>query len=140
MDEGAAKIRIVIIDDEKELVNTIKEFLEQRGFEVISAFGGKKGLEVVKQEKPDLVILDIAMPDMDGRDVLINLKKDEEMKDIPVLMLSGRGGQFDEEYGMELGAEQYVAKPYRGEALLEQIKKVLSGEKKDVPGSPGEEK
>ncbi|MFH1305780.1 MAG: response regulator [Candidatus Omnitrophota bacterium] len=140
MDGHDAKIRVVIIDDEKELVKTIKEFLEERGFTVIFAFGGKRGLEVIKKEKPDLVILDIAMPDMDGRDVLINLKKDEETKDIPVLLLSGRGGQFDEEYGMELGAEQYVAKPYRGEALLEQIKKVLSGKKKDVPGPPGEEK
>ena len=128
MNEGG-DIKIVVIDDNKELADTIKHFLQMRGFIVISAYGGKSGLEAVKKEKPDLIILDIMMPDMDGRDVLVNLKRGNETKDIPVIILTGKDEQFDREYGIELGAYEYITKPYDSNALLRQVNSIL-GKKK----------
>lgn len=131
-DETRAKPKVTIIDDEKELVNTIKEFLEARDYEVSFAYGGKSGLEVIKKEKPDVIILDITMPDMDGRDVLIALKKSEDpaLQNIPVIMLTGKGDQFDRDYGIELGAYEYLAKPYQGHLLLRQLSRIIDKRKR----------
>jgi len=129
MSEENQKIKIAVIDDEKDLVSVIKEFLEYRGFIVSFAYGGIKGLEIIKKEKPDVIVLDIGMPDMDGRDVLIKLKKDPETKNIPVIILTGRDGQYDRDYGLELGAYEYITKPYDGDMLLRQIKNVLEKKK-----------
>lgn len=128
MNEGG-NIKIVVIDDNKELADTIKHFLQMRGFIIMSAYGGKSGLEIVKKEKPDLIILDIMMPDMDGRDVLVNLKRNNETKDIPVVILTAKDEQFDREYGIELGAYEYITKPYDSNALLRQVNSIL-GKKK----------
>lgn len=125
MPNGADKAKITLIDDDKGMVNSLKEFLESRGFIVSFAYGGLSGLEVIKRERPDLVILDISMPDMDGRDVLVELKKDDDIKDTPVIMLTGREEQFEREHGMELGAYEYLNKPYDSYVLLRQITNVL---------------
>jgi DNA-binding response OmpR family regulator len=117
--------KITIIDDEKDLVLTIKELLEGREFNVSFAFDGQKGLEVINLERPDLVLLDINMPCMDGRDVLAKLKKEDTTKDIPVIMLTGRDEQFDRDYGLELGAYDYITKPYDATVLLRQVRKAL---------------
>ena len=82
-------------------------------------------LEIAKKETPELIILDITMPDMDGRDVLKELKKDETTKGIPVLMLTAKEEQIDRNYSMELGAYDLVPKPYDGPYLLKQIYKIL---------------
>ena len=131
MIERKEEVKITIIDDEKELVATIKEFLEARGFIINFAYGGKAGLKLVRSEPPDIIVLDISMPDMDGRDVLVELKKDEETKNIPVIMLTGRTEQFDRDYGIELGAQEYMTKPYRGHLLLRQIENILNKKDKD---------
>jgi len=127
MNEGESKAKITIIDDEKELVKTIKEFLEARDYEISFAYGGKKGLEVIKREKPDVIILDITMPDMDGRDVLVALKKESNpaLQNIPVIMLTGKVEQYDRDYGIELGAYEYLPKPYEGHLLLRQISRIM---------------
>lgn len=126
--ENDGKIKIIIIDDEKEFVETIKTFLESRNCSVNFAYGGHSGLELIKSDRPDVVILDIGMFDMDGRDVLVKLKEDVETKFIPVIILSGRGGQFDKEYGLELGAQEYMDKPYDGRVLMEKINKLIRKE------------
>lgn len=125
------KARITVIDDEKEFVDTIKRFLEARNFEVSFAYGGYSGLEVIRSERPDLVILDIAMFDMDGRDVLIKMRESIETQDTPVILLSGKGGQFDDAYGRELGANDYIAKPYDARILLGKITSLLDKKKRD---------
>lgn len=119
------KYKIAVIDDDKELCETIKAFLEGRGFSVVCAYGGKVGLELVKRNLPDIVILDITMPDMDGRDVLIKMKKESSTRAIPVIILTGRGEQYDRSYGIELGADEYIPKPYDSSILLRQVNSLL---------------
>jgi len=131
MDDDYRKGRITIIDDDKELVEEMKDFLEERGFFVSFAHGGADGVEIIKREIPDVVILDIAMDDMDGRDVLVTLKKRNDTRDIPVIILTGAySQQFDRDYGIELGAHEYVTKPCSGHALLRAIDKILHKRKK----------
>ena len=119
------RIKITIVDDEKDLVGVIKDFLEERGLSVSTAFNGREGVEVIKRERPDLIVLDIIMPGMDGRDVLVELKKDLQTKDIPVIILTVKSEQLDRTYGLELGAYEYLAKPYDGYRLLRQINRIL---------------
>ena len=123
--KNVKKPKIAIIDDEKDLVETLKSFLEERNFSVSTAYGGRDGLEIIKKEKPDMVILDVMMPDMDGRDVLVELKKNEDTKKIPVIMLTIRSEPFDIDYGIQLGADGYLSKPYTASALLKHINAVL---------------
>lgn len=118
--------KITVIDDEKEFVDTVRDLLTGRGFDVTYAYGGLRGLEVVKEVLPDIVVLDINMPDLDGRDVLAKLKKDEETKDIPVIILSARSDQFDESLGRELGAADYITKPYSSQDLIKKINSILN--------------
>ncbi len=117
--------KITVIDDEEGLVNTIKNFLEERGFSVSFAYDGTSGVEVIKKEMPDVVILDIMMPGKDGRDVLKELKEDTSTKDIPVIMLTAKAEQFDRDNVLAMGAYEYIVKPYDGYTLLRQIKNVL---------------
>jgi len=117
--------KITIIDDEKSLVETIREFLEARNFTVSFAYDGHSGLDVIRKEKPDLVVLDIAMPKMNGRVMFLELRNDERIKNIPVIMLSAKVEPFDVAYGMEIGAAAYLTKPCTMERLLEQINDVL---------------
>lgn len=119
------RYKIAVIDDDKELCGTIKAFLEGRGFFVLCAYGGMAGFELVKNNLPDVVILDITMPDMDGRDVLVKIKQDQATKAIPVIILTGRGEQYDRSYGIELGADEYIPKPYDSSILLRQVNSIL---------------
>lgn len=125
MTESKNPFKIAIIDDERDLVDTITSLLEARGFQIVKAYSGKSGLDLVHTENPDLVILDIMMPDLDGRDVLIKLKNDPSTKTIPVIMLTARKEDFERDYGMEIGADDYISKPYDGPSLIDSIKKML---------------
>ena len=120
------KYKIAIIDDEREIVDAISSFLEVRNYEVCSAYGGRSGLELIRTETPDLVILDIMMPDMDGRDMLIELKKDVYTKSIPVIILSAKSDSFDEKLGLDLGASAYETKPFKLKSLTNKIKHTLN--------------
>ena len=125
MNGDAKKAKISVIDDEKDLVEALKDFLEPRNFTVSFAYDGRSGLEIIRKEKPDVVLLDIAMPDIDGRDVLVELKNNDDTKDIPVIMLTCKSAQVEIDYGMELGASAYITKPYESPHLLRQIAHVL---------------
>lgn len=125
MDDTEKKVKIAVIDDEKGLVLTIKTLLESRGFLVSFAYNGKEGLEVIKREKPDIILLDIMMPVKDGRDLLKDMKNDPEIKDIPVIVLTAKDEQFVRDYMLELGAYEYITKPYDSYAMLRQIRNVL---------------
>ena len=128
-DKSGTKARIAIVDDEKAMVETLKSFLEDRGFSVSAAHDGEEALALIKREKPDVVILDITMPKMDGRDVLVQLKKDESTKNIPVIMLTVRSEPFDMDYGIELGADDYLPKPCEAHRLLKHINSILEKRK-----------
>ena len=123
------KIKITIIDDDEDLVEFTSQFLKRKDFLVSSAYGGRQGLEVIKKEKPDLVILDIMMPDMDGNTVLQQLKEDEDTKDIPVIMLTAKTQQPDRIKSLEQGAYEYISKPLDTYMLLRQISNILEKRK-----------
>ena len=117
--------KITVIDDEKDLVETIKSFLGIRGYDISYAYNGEDGLRVIREEKPDVVVLDVMMPKMDGRDVLVQMKKEETLKDIPVLLLTAKEEDIHREYCIEMGAYEFIPKPYNGKILLRQIEKIF---------------
>ena len=117
--------KITVIDDEKDLVETIKSFLGIRGYDISFAYNGEDGLKVIREEKPDVVVLDVMMPKMDGRDVLVQMKKEETLKDIPVLLLTAKEEDIHREYCIEMGAYEFIPKPYNGKILLRQIDKIF---------------
>jgi DNA-binding response OmpR family regulator len=118
--------RILVVDDEKDLVETIKLKLTSEGYEVDEAFDGKQALEKVKQRQPDLILLDVMMPQVNGYQVCRELKKSDKFKQIPVVMLTAKAQESDKFWGMETGADDYVTKPFEFDALLSSIKKLLS--------------
>jgi DNA-binding response OmpR family regulator len=125
------KIKILLIEDDSFLVEMYTTKFELEGFEVISAEDGKKGLEMVKKEKPDIILLDILMPKMDGFAVLDALKKDEELADIPVILLTNLGQKDDVKKGFEKGAVGYLIKAhFMPSEVVDKIKKILKESKK----------
>ncbi len=115
--------KILIIDDELDIVSMVKMRLEANNYTVISAFNGLEGLEKVKNEKPDLIILDIMMPKMDGFTFVQELKKNSEGKKIPIIILSVKD-KMQDIFKME-GVQDYVIKPFVAEMLLERIRKYI---------------
>lgn len=113
---------ILIVDDEPRMVQSIGMHLEMEGFQVISANNGYQALEKVVKETPDLVLLDVMMPEMDG---LVTLKKIREISEVPVIFLSVKGEEFDRVRGLDLGADDYMTKPYSPRELVSRIKAVL---------------
>lgn len=119
------KKKILIIDDSPCVVSTLKGILQKENFDVSIAYVGKVGLEKIKTERPDLVVLDILLPDMDGYQVCEKIKQDFQTKDIPIVMLTGKdmGEDFDE--AMSKKADWYIVKPYNPPHLLKVLKKLL---------------
>ncbi len=117
--------KILVVDDKREVVELVTATLEGEGYQIISAFDGREALEKIGKEKPDLVLLDIIMPKMDGFEVLAKAKKDPQTKDIPIVMLTAKGQQSDEDKGRRLGAEDYIIKPFSPSHLLHKIEEVL---------------
>ena len=117
--------KILIIDDETLLVDLVKIRLEANNYEVIAAYEGVEGLEKAKNEKPDLILLDIAMPFMDGYQTLQKLKENDQTKPIPVIMLTAKSQVDDVTKVADLGAVDYVVKPFSPATFLEKIHKAL---------------
>ena len=119
------KKRILVVDDEVDLVNLVKMRLEANGYEAVGAYDGQEGLDKAKKEKPDLVILDLMLPKMDGYKVCRMLKFDEKYKNIPIIMFTARAQESDKKMGEEVGADAYITKPFEPEVLLTKIKELL---------------
>jgi len=117
--------KVLIVDDKLEVVELVTATLEGEDYQIISASDGREALEKIGKEKPDLVLLDIIMPKMDGFEVLSELKKDSRTKEIPVIMLTARGQKLDKDKGGELGAQDYIVKPFSPSHLLHKIEEVL---------------
>ena len=120
------KKRILIVDDEEDIVSVLKFRLEANNYAVLSASEGQEGLNRARAEKPDLIILDLMLPKLDGYKVCRMLKFDESYKSIPIIMFTARAQKKDEELGMEMGADAYVVKPFEPEILLGKIKELLT--------------
>jgi len=110
--------KILIVDDEPNLVKLLKSILEEKGYGVIVACDGQDGLDKTYQENPDLIILDLMLPKIDGYDVCKMLRSDNKYIDIPIIMLTGRTEAQDIRKGMDLGAVSYVQKPFNPDVLL----------------------
>lgn len=121
-------LRIAVIDDDPDMVKVIKVMLRIRGAEVLEAFSGLSGYSLVRRETPDVVLLDIMMPDIDGFEVLRKLKLDPEVGHIPVIFVSARTGREHVERGLSLGAQGYITKPFKPEDLMGKIDEVLAQE------------
>jgi DNA-binding response OmpR family regulator len=128
---GQAKI--LIVDDEQDIVNTVQYRLKSCDFNVITAGDGKEGLEKVINEKPDLVLLDINMPIMDGHEMLERLRSNPDTKSIPVIMLTAYSDRRDISKAADLGIEHYVTKPFDFADLMDKISKAL--ESSEIAGN-----
>jgi len=114
-------MKILVVDDEENIRKLVKYNLILDGFEVVLAVDGKDGLDKAFSEKPDLILLDIMMPELDGLEVCSRLKKNPETRDIPIFMLSAKGQMQDLEDAYEMGADNYITKPFDVEKLSEII-------------------
>lgn len=113
---------IMVVDDEKRLVSLLEAYLSQEGFHVIKASDGREALFMARQEKPDLIVLDIMMPEMDGYEFMRLHRKE---RSTPIILLTARVDKDDKVIGLELGADDYVTKPFRPRELLARIRAVL---------------
>jgi len=114
--------RILVIDDEKRIVEIAKAYLERDGYQVIVAYDGKSALDSARKERPDLVVLDLMLPEVSGWDVCRTLRKES---DIPIIMLTARDDTTDKIVGLELGADDYVTKPFDPKELVSRVRAVL---------------
>ena len=116
---------ILIIEDEEHIVELIKFNLESNGYKVSYAFNGRDGIKRVEMEKPDLVLLDLMLPEVDGIDVCNRIKNNRELKQIPIIMLTAKSSETDKIIGLEIGADDYMTKPFSIRELLTRIKVIL---------------
>jgi two-component system response regulator VicR len=117
---------LLCIEDEPEMIDLIRLILGRRGFEVIGAAGGKDGLEKVRQQPPDLILLDLMMPDMDGWEVYQQIKADEKIKNIPVIVVTAKAQSIDKVLGLHIAkVDDYIAKPFSPQELLNSVDKVF---------------
>ncbi len=118
---------ILCIEDEPEMIDLIRLILSRRGFEVEGAAGGKEGLEKVRQNPPDLVLLDLMMPDMDGWEVYQQMKATEKTKNIPVIVVTAKAQSIDKVLGLHIAkVDDYISKPFSPQELLNSVDKVFS--------------
>ena len=120
--------KILTCDDEKHIVRLIQVNLERQGYEVITAYNGLECLEKVKEDRPDLIVLDVMMPEMTGFEVLEKLKNDPETENIPVIMLTARAQDSDVLRGWQSGVECYLTKPFNPMELIAFVKRIFSME------------
>lgn len=114
--------KVLIVDDERDITETIKFVLEAAGYECLCAYDGEEGLNAAKELNPDLIILDVMMPKINGFKISRLLKFDTRYKDIPILMLTARSQEKDRELGEETGADEYITKPFDIDFVLERVK------------------
>jgi DNA-binding response OmpR family regulator len=125
MTEKNTKV-ILCIEDEQEMIDLIRLILSRRGFEIRGANGGKEGLEIIRKDHPDLVLLDLMMPEMDGWEVYQQMKADEATKDIPVIVVTAKAQSIDKVLGLHIAkVDDYIAKPFSPQELLNSVDKVL---------------
>ena len=121
--------KILLVDDEPHIVIMLENRIKQAGYEIITASDGQLGLEKARKEKPDLIILDVMLPKLDGYKVCRMLKFDDKYKHIPIIMFTARAQEADRKMGEEVGADGYVTKPFEPQVLLNKIKELLAAKK-----------
>lgn len=118
--------RVVYIEDEPEMIDLVKIILSRKHYEVIGAAGGREGLDTVRRVSPDIILLDLMMPDMDGWEVYQQLKADEATRTIPVIVVTAKAQNIDKVLGLHIAkVEDYIAKPFTPKELLDSLEKIL---------------
>ncbi len=128
--------KILAVDDEKNIVRLVQVNLERQGFQVVTASDGKEALKKVEEERPDLVVLDVMMPYMDGFEVLQNLRRNHSTRNIPVILLTAKTQDEDIFKGWRSGVDCYLTKPFNPMELVSFVKRIFSS----MDGGPGGEK
>jgi two-component system phosphate regulon response regulator PhoB len=130
--QRTVKLRILVVDDEPEAVELVEFNLKQSGYAVITAADGAEALKKARGQTPDLIVLDVMLPEMDGFEICKTLRLDPATAKIPILMLTAKAAEIDRVLGLELGADDYLTKPFSPRELMLRIKKIISR------GQPGE--
>lgn len=120
-----SKEKILVVDDEEDILELVRYNLTREGYNVFCASSGEDGLNTAKSKLPDLIILDLMLPGIDGLDVARNLKSDNNTKEIPIIMLTAKGEEADIVTGLEMGADDYISKPFSPRVLTARVKAVL---------------
>ncbi|RYG36780.1 response regulator [bacterium] len=120
-------LKVLVCDDERHIVRLIQVNLERQGYQVVTAFDGKEGLEKIRAEKPQLVVLDVMMPYMDGFEVLKALRREPETENLPVIMLTAKAQDKDVFEGYHYGADMYLTKPFNPMELVTFVKRIAAG-------------
>ena len=121
------KKKVVCVEDESEIIDLIRLILGRKGFDLIGATGGLEGLETIRRVKPDLVLLDLMMPDMDGWEVYQQMKADPDLKNIPVIVVTAKAQSIDKILGLHIAkVDDYVTKPFGPQELLQSVERVLA--------------
>jgi len=128
--------KILVVDDEKNLQEMVKDILSAEGFTVITADNGKEGLKKIYEESPDLILLDCQMPEMDGYEVLSEIRRDPLLINKPVIMLTVRCSEGDEVKGLRLGIDDYMTKPFKNSVLLARVKTVIERKALSLGANP----
>ena len=115
--------KVLVVDDEQSIVTLLKYNIEQAGYQVIVAYDGVQALEKVNEEKPDLVVLDVMLPEKDGIEVCKTIRSDKNQ--VPILMLTAKDDEFDRVLGLELGADDYMTKPFSPREVVARVKAIL---------------
>ncbi len=117
--------RILIVDDDKHIVRLLKAYLEQAGLAIITAYDGEEAQRVIRRERPDLVVLDLMLPGRDGWDITRWMRSDQQLASIPILMLTARVEDVDKILGLELGADDYLTKPFNPREVVARVRAIL---------------
>jgi len=118
---------VVCIEDEPEMIDLIRLILGRKGFEVLGAPGGKQGLALIREQHPDIVLLDLMMPDMDGWEVYQQIKADEAIRETPVIVVTAKAQSIDKVLGVHIAkVDDYISKPFSPQELIESVEKVLA--------------
>ena len=120
-----SKGKILVVDDEIYIVHILDFSLGMEGYEVVTALDGEQALEKLKSERPDLIVLDIMMPKLDGYEVCKSVKANPDTAHIPVILLSAKGRNVDQKMGFDVGADDYITKPFSPRKLVERINQLL---------------
>ena len=126
MSEENAKQTVLVVDDERHIVKILQFNLAKNGYNVLCAFDGEEALDVLSRQRPDLVILDVMMPKMNGYQVCEAIKGDPETTDLPVILLTAKGQEIDRESGLAKGADRYVTKPFSPRNIIQTVKELLA--------------
>lgn len=117
--------RILVVDDDRQIVRLVQSYLQQSGFTVLTAYDGEEALHAIRREKPDLVVLDLMLPKRDGLEITRILRSDESLATMPILMLTARFEDLDKILGLELGADDYLTKPFNPQEVVARVKAIL---------------